>query len=448
MSFYRKYRPSVLSEIDNESVRAQLVSLLSKKKQDLPHAYLFTGPKGSGKTTAARLVAKIFNCVSPDKSGSPCGKCDACRQIAEARHLDVLELDAASNRGIDEIRVLRDTIALTPSSSEYKIYIIDEVHMLTTEAFNALLKTLEEPPLHAVFVLATTDVHKVPATIISRCIHVSFGRADQKALLNALKRIVKDEKISIDDEALALIADSADGSYRDAVKLLEQVSFHKGKITIRVVRDLLVISEEQVLNAFIAALAKKDQKGALGIVEELVKNGHDIKTFLVDLLHRLESILVRSVMGKPVEILSEHNVRELIPRFTRAYSELRISPIPQLPLELAVVEFCEQSLVAKSTEEKKAPVASSPSVGILSLDQLAQHWPDFIAATKPFNHSVAGFLRSARPKTVKNGIVTIEAFYKFHQEKLSETKVTELLETTLKKLFGEKVKVEVVLGKK
>ncbi|MEK7065675.1 MAG: DNA polymerase III subunit gamma/tau, partial [Patescibacteria group bacterium] len=192
MAFYRKYRPAVLSEVDNESVRAQLTSFLSKKKQDLPHAYLFTGPKGAGKTTAARLVAKIFNCEKPDKSGEPCGKCDACHLIAEARHLDVLELDAASNRGIDEIRALRDTIALAPSSAPYKIYIIDEVHMLTTEAFNALLKTLEEPPLHAVFVLATTDVHKVPATIISRCSHVSFARADPKALLNALRRIVKD----------------------------------------------------------------------------------------------------------------------------------------------------------------------------------------------------------------------------------------------------------------
>ena len=445
MAFYRKYRPAVLSEVDNESVRAQLTSFLSKKKQDLPHAYLFNGPKGSGKTTGARLVAKIFNCEKPNKSGDPCGKCDACRQIAEARHLDVLELDAASNRGIDEIRALRDTIALAPSSAPYKIYIIDEVHMLTTEAFNALLKTLEEPPLHAVFVLATTDVHKVPATIISRCIHVSFARADPKALLNALRRIVKDEKISIDDEALALIAANADGAYRDAVKLLEQVSFHKGKITQSIVRDLLAVSEEHVLNTFIAALAKKDRKEALGVIEELVKNGRDIKTFLVDTLHRLESILVGSVMGKPTDVLNEQNVRELIPRLTRAYSELRISPIPQLPLELAVVEFCENPT---NHPPELTATTSSPSLGMLSLEQLTEHWPDFITATKPFNHSVAGFLRSARPKAVKNGIVTIEAFYQFHQEKLAETKVTVLLETTLKKLFGEKVKVEVVLGKK
>mgnify|MGYP001572834646 FL=1 len=205
------------------------------------------------------------------------------------------------------------------------------------------------------------------------------------------------------------------------------------------------MSEEHVLNTFIAALAKKDRKEALGVIEELVKNGRDIKTFLVDTLHRLESILVGSVMGKPTDVLSEQNVRELIPRLTRAYSELRISPIPQLPLELAVVEFCENP--TNHLPELTA-TTSSPSLGMLSLEQLTEHWPDFITATKPFNHSVAGFLRSARPKSVKNGIVTIEAFYPFHQEKLAETKVTELLETTLKKLFGEKVKVEVVLGKK
>ena len=439
MSFYRKYRPAVLSEIDNDMVRQQLTSFLSKDKKDLPHAYLFTGPKGAGKTTAARLVAKIFNCEKPDKSGSPCGTCEACKMIAQARHLDVLELDAASNRGIDEIRALRDTIALTPSFAPYKIYIIDEVHMLTTEAFNALLKTLEEPPPHAVFVLATTDVQKIPATIISRCIHVSFSRADQKALLTALKRIVKDEKISIDDDALALIADNSDGAYRDAVKFLEQVSFHKGKITQSIVRDLFSVSEEKTISGFLVALGTRDRKEALGIIAELVKNGRDIKTFLVDTLHILESILVGSVMGKPTDVLSEQDVRELIPRLTRAYADLRISPIPQLPLELAVVEFCG--------EQESAPVPVSRD-GSLSLEQLTEHWQDFIAAANPFNHSVAGFLRSARPKAVKNGIVTIEAFYPFHQEKLAEVKVTQLLETVLKKLFGEKVKVEIVLGKK
>lgn len=446
MAFYRKYRPSIISEIDNESVRVQLTSFLSKKKQDLPHAYLFTGPKGSGKTTAARLVAKIFNCEKPNKSGDPCGKCDACRLIAEARHLDVLELDAASNRGIDEIRALRDTIALAPSSAPYKVYIIDEVHMLTAEAFNALLKTLEEPPLHAVFVLATTDVHKVPATIISRCIHVSFGRADQKALLNALKRIVKDEKISIDDEALALIADSADGAYRDAVKLLEQVSFHKGKISTKTVESLLSLSTEKIVAEFLSALMRKERIDSLRFVEEIVSKGIDTKQFIVQCLNNLERRLILEAKGEysvPGQMLL---VKEAIRKLSQAYAELRISPIPQLPLELAVVEFCGE---VHDTPEVKDVHTSGVSDGTsLTIEQLTQHWPDFIAATKPLNHSVAGFLRSARPKAVKNGIVTIEAFYKFHQEKLSETKVVELLETTLKKLFGEKVKVEVVLGKK
>lgn len=438
MAFYTKYRPQVFADIDNLYVQGELFQLLNKPKKELPHAFLFTGPKGAGKTTAARLVAKFLNCIKPTKKG-PCGKCEQCASIANGTNLDVLEMDAASNRGIDEIRQLKEGISLTPLRGEYKIYIVDEVHMLTTEAFNALLKTLEEPPPHAVFVLATTEIHKIPSTIKSRCIGIEFKRAGKKELMHALTRIVSEEKIKIDSEALELIANNADGSFRDAVKNLEQVSFHKGKITSDVIRDLLAVSEEQTLTKFLLALGKKDRKAALALIGDLVRNGRDIKTFLVDILRTLEVMLVDSAMGKPIDLLREGDVRDLIQRFTNAYGQLRISPIPELPLELAVVEFCGEKAVLPD---------SVSSGGSLTLEQLTGHWPDFIAAIKPFNHSIAGVLRSARPKAVKNGIVTIEAFYKFHQEKLSEPKVTELLVSLFKKLFGEKLNVEVVLGKK
>lgn len=434
MSFYRKYRPQVFEEIDNIAIREKLLSLLTKDKKDLPHAFLFSGPKGAGKTTSARLIAKLFNCDTPLKSGAPCGKCDNCKAIADGRFLDVLELDAASNRGIDEIRQLRDTIALTPSAGKYKVYIIDEVHMLTTEAFNALLKTLEEPPVHAIFILATTDPQKVPATIKSRCVHYVFGRAKPDELDSALKRIMKEEKISIEADGLEVIRDLSDGAFRDAIKFLEQLSFHKGKVTGEVARKILAASEEKVVDSFLSALKEKDVKKSLIILEKFINDGGDVKAFLIDVLSALQEKLVAS---------GQADDADLIRRFTAAYGELRISPIPRLPVELAVVEYC-----GVGAGDNKQEANNTTSAGLLTLEKLTDHWSDFIAAVKPFNNSIAGVLRSARPKSVENNIVEIEAFYSFHKEKLSESKTCGILEDVLKKLFGEKVKVEVALGKK
>jgi DNA polymerase-3 subunit gamma/tau len=440
MSFYRIYRPQVIEDIDNVAVRGQLLSLLTKDKKQLPHAFLFTGSRGAGKTTAARLIAKLFDCTKPTKSG-PCGKCLQCVSISEGRNLDVLEIDAASNRGIDEIRQLRDAINLSPSSAQFKVYIIDEVHMLTNEAFNALLKTLEEPPAHAVFVLATTDPQKVPATIKSRCVPISFHKASPEELQTALKRIVSAEKISFDADALSLLAGSVDGSFRDAVKLLEQVSFHKGKITADVVRSLTMLTDDSILGTFFEYLTKRNVKEALAVISGLVSDGKDVKLFLTDCLRRLEKELVA---GSP-------NAKELIRRFTEAYGLMKISPIPELPLEVAIVEYCGETKIQEEKIDKIDKIEKreeTPSLGLLTLEKLTEHWPDFIAELKPFNHSVAGVMRSARPKSVDHGIVTIEAFYQFHKDKLSESKTIDTLTAVLKKLFGEKVKVQIVLGKK
>ena len=484
MSFYRIYRPQVFEEIDNIDVREKLLSLLTKSVSELPHAFLFSGPKGTGKTTAARLIAKLFNCEKLSKTKGPCGECTSCVSIAEGNNIDVLEIDAASNRGIDDIRALRDAIALTPMSGKFKVYVIDEVHMLTTEAFNALLKTLEEPPAHAVFILATTDPQKVPATIQSRCVPISFAKASSEELIHALKRIVQKEKMHIDDKALVLVADQADGSFRDAVKALEHLSFEKGTISEDVVRTVLTVSDERSINNFLAALEKKDVEKLLGIIDDLGKNGRDMKSFLVTVLQRLEKLLVQSAYHKETGNWTLILLKEAIDCFTKAFSNFRLSPIQQLPIELAIVEYCEdenqnvsinhrhlelgsassfipsrsQTQAPKPASTKKSEqvrddtkperVNTAPSLGLLTLEKLAEHWKDFIEAMKPYNHSVAGVLHSSRPKMVEGGIVTIEAFYPFHQEKLSEIKTREMLGGVLKKLFGEKVKVEVVLGKK
>lgn len=454
MSFYRIYRPQIIEDIDNASVRENIELLLTKPKDQLPHAYLFSGPKGTGKTSTARIIAKLFNCTKPDKQKGPCGKCDECQAISEGRELDVIEMDAASNRGIDEIRSLRDSIALAPSSGGYKIFIIDEVHMLTTEAFNALLKTLEEPPVHAVFVLATTDPQKIPATILSRCLHINFARAKNEDLTRALKRIVKTEKIEIDEKALTSIVANADGSFRDAVKMLEQVSFHEGMISQEVAEEMLALSRSSRRDAFLEHLRSKALKDTLGDIREMSESGVDVKAFLIDSLRTLETQLVEGVQVKNPDREQTAELRNIISRLTQAFTELRSSPIPELPLELAVVEYCsdESTLVtnAQAPSTPPTPVIEKPteSLGLLTLEKLNEHWHDIIDELKPYNHSVAAVCRSARPKEVNNGIVVIEAFYKFHQEKLSEVKTRELIGTVLKKLFGEKVRVEVVLGKK
>src|SRR3990167_6431951 len=252
MVFYRKYRPQTIEELDSKAVRDALTAVLSGK--NISHAFLFTGPKGLGKTSTARIVAKAVNCerlvnqrlassskekklnadgYTLDASVEPCNKCYQCTSITNGTNVDVLEIDGASNRGIDEIRDLREKVRLSPAGAFKKVYIIDEVHMLTTEAFNALLKTLEEPPEHVIFILCTTEPHKVPQTIASRCFHMAFKKATANELVRAFLRIAKKEKISVDKEALFKISEFSDGSFRDGVKILEEIYSEVGnkKIT-------------------------------------------------------------------------------------------------------------------------------------------------------------------------------------------------------------------------
>lgn len=287
-ALYRKYRPKSFSQVIDQ-VQAKLVLQNAILTDRVSHAYIFSGPRGSGKTTLARILAKSLNC--PNRKGfEPCCNCDSCLSIDRGNHTDVLELDAASNRGIDEIRRIRDAVVFKPMMGQYKVYIIDEFHMLTKEAFNALLKTLEEPPERVVFVLATTNLEKVPATIVSRCQLIEFRSFKDSDILQQLKHVASSEKINADEEALRLIAKRASGGMRDALTLLEQISDYMlgGKITVEGVELALGLAPAKIVDQYLQALLNGNTKTAGELVDRVYQDGFDIEQFIQASLEKLE----------------------------------------------------------------------------------------------------------------------------------------------------------------
>ncbi|MCX6725760.1 MAG: DNA polymerase III subunit gamma/tau [Candidatus Shapirobacteria bacterium] len=287
-TFYLKYRPQKVSDLDLTDVRENLQKIL--KSQKVPHAFLFSGPKGTGKTSAARIIAKTINCPHKKENDEPCNKCDICQEITSGSAMDLIEIDAASNRGIDDIRSLREKIKLSPARCQYKVYIIDEVHMLTTEAFNALLKTLEEPPAHAVFILCTTEAHKLPKTIISRCLQIKFRKSKPEELVHSLERVVKGEKLNLEKGVLESIAKEADGSFRDGQKILDQLATGQEKISLIESEKLLGQIEELKPEKLLVFIAQKEAKKALLEIDRIVNFGADLDVYLQNLLEKLRLI--------------------------------------------------------------------------------------------------------------------------------------------------------------
>jgi DNA polymerase-3 subunit gamma/tau len=387
MVFYRKYRPQKIDDLDSASVRETLHAVLQR---NIPHAFLFTGPKGLGKTSTARIVAKVVNCerigdrvqgtdekkkklnpqpytLNPDIE--PCNKCDQCVSITNGTNVDILEIDAASNRGIDEIRELKEKIRLAPVAAKRKVYIIDEVHMLTTEAFNALLKTLEEPPEHAMFILCTTEAHKVPETIVSRCFQIMFRPATEEELVRSFKRIVEGEKLEINDEALKYIANLAERGFRDGVKILEELVSLSGneKITIELIEAKYHISTAQLyINRIENVFVTRDTKEGLEIIKKMVEQGFQLKDFVAKLMESLHGLLMYE-LGIGVEEeknvgLSINEIKTLMELFSNAYTEMKTAVIPQLPLELAVIEWCED--LQHSTQAQNYAKQNSAGAGL------------------------------------------------------------------------------------
>lgn len=363
MAIYRKYRPSSFEELLGQEIIVKILKEAAGQDR-LSHAYLFSGPRGTGKTTTARLIAKIANCEGRKNDtkfrseGEPCNKCTACTSIDAGRSLDIYEIDAASNRGIDEIRNLKENIRLAPSSLPYKVFIIDEAHMLTKEAFNALLKTLEEPPSYAIFVLATTEIEKIPLTISSRTQQFQFRRVSLKQISEKLWKIAKEEKVKVTNEALELIASAAEGSFRDAESFFDQlISFHDAEIKLEDVEKMIGKIGFDKLSSLADSVLRGDKENTLQKLNNIEQAGYDIARFAKDLIQYFRRVAVLKFdpeMSKLLEreFIPEHlgkiNLHaqiffpqhlEFLKSLITAYGQMRYSQFPIIPLEVAIIEF-------------------------------------------------------------------------------------------------------------
>ncbi|MBI4086221.1 MAG: DNA polymerase III subunit gamma/tau [Candidatus Liptonbacteria bacterium] len=365
LALYRKYRPKLLGDLLGQETNVEILKNAARQNR-LGHAYLFYGPRGNGKTTAARLIAKLLNCEKRHTDskfaqlGEPCNECLSCREIDSNSSFDVIEIDAASNRGIDEIRNIKDSIKSAPVGGRYKVYIIDEVHMLTGPAFNALLKTLEEPPSHAVIVLATTEYEKLPATITSRVQRFLFKKQPKTKIMEKLAAIAKAEKIDIEPSALELIAAAGEGSFRDSESLLDQIASFGSKIDLKTAERLTGRTGFKKVEEFAELLLKNDLNASLEYISVINEEGLNLVQFVKDLIHHLRKVL--SLKLNPglekiftLELTAEEIIRlkklavhgdtakniKLLKSLIRAYSEMRYSPFLSVPLEIALIENSE-----------------------------------------------------------------------------------------------------------
>ena len=421
-ALYRKWRPRVFGDVKGQD---HIVTTLQNqiRSERIGHAYLFCGTRGTGKTSVAKIFAKAVNCEHPE-DGSPCGECPSCQQIQAGTSLNVVEIDAASNNGVDNIREIRDQVQYPPTEGKYRVYIIDEVHMLSTGAFNALLKTLEEPPSYVIFILATTEVHKIPITVLSRCQRYDFRRITVDTIADRLKELTDAEGMAVEDRALRYVAKAGDGSMRDALSLLDQcAAFHYGEtLTYENVLDVLGAVDNRVFRELFGALRNGQTKDCILRLEEMVIQGRELSQFVADFIWFLRNLLILKTADEAEELLdmSEDNLKQLredaaladenvLMRYIRVFSEvlnqIRFAAQKRVLVELAFIRLTkpemEQSMDAvlerleRLERQMEEGIPAAPWPGNMAGDGSQPALPQAVQPQAPSLES-----REAEPRTV------------------------------------------------
>lgn len=474
----RKWRPNSFSELLGQNHVSQTL-LNALKSQRLPHALLFTGPRGTGKTSSARILAKALRCTQA-KDFSPCNLCGDCTDISAGRSIDVIEIDGASNNGVDAVRELRDNIGYMPSSGQYKLYIIDEVHMLSSSAFNALLKTLEEPPPHVIFILATTEAHKIPNTILSRCQRFDFRRISTRTISERLEHICQSDNVSVDKEALWLIARQADGSLRDSQSILDQViTFCEGAITTKKVSEILGLTDRQLLMDTLSALINRSSLKIIEVIEHIYQAGYDPKVFSQDLLEELRHLLmvklcpqdkIPLVVDLPLseidvlkqlsQQLSEEDVHLLFDMALKGGHDIPRSQDPKVVLEMLLLRMTSAPRIRNltelfSTKNSTPPITVKATENRPTLEKplgtKAQNkhekWADLVERVKKVNRIIGAqlehtYLIDISGKQISIGLPTK---MKFLYEQLTHKDFQKKFQNYIATFWGQNYKLDVQL---
>lgn len=483
---YRKYRSKDFSEIYGQD-RIKKVLIQALKDNRVAHAYLFTGPRGTGKTTTARVLAKALNCTNR-KDSNPCNKCNNCVAINNSSFMDLIEIDAASNRGIDEIRELKEKVGFLPVQGTYKVYIIDEVHMLTSEAFNALLKTLEEPPPNVVFILATTEVHKLPQTIISRTQRFDFKLATKQQLTEKLTHILRKEGVKFEKEAIDMVISSSGGSFRDSETILEKVLSSTGfekdkKIDIEDVTTVLGFADMKLVNDVIESTYHGDVNKAFEIIATSLNEGIDTNQFVKQLLLQARNELTKTISGGTAKY-SNRFLFTFIKNVSETLDKMRLSILPSLTLEMAILNIVEisgnntgfftekistssstkvmvennekNSKISKETKVEKdtkdddeiiEKIEVATSSELLSSDKIFSQWGKLVTKAKDNNPHLAALLVNVVVKEVDGDIIRVEVPFGFHQKQLENNRVRNVLSGMMIEVFGSNLNMEIVVNK-
>ena len=420
VALYRRWRPESFADLVGQEHISRTLSRAVMSGQT-SHAYLFTGPRGTGKTSTAKILARALNCAE-GPTLTPCGVCDSCRSISDGSSMDVFEIDAASNRGIDEIRDLRESVKFAPTEGHYKIYIIDEVHMLTTEAFNALLKTLEEPPERVIFILATTEPHKVPATIQSRCQRYDFHRITVTEIRDRLIYVCKESDIAAEEDALGIIAAQADGGMRDALSILDQcMALAEGTLTAERVQEALGLVGRAWIRRMAGEIAARDAAALIAQLSELLQSGRELKQVLAELAQYFRRLMIAGVGGavSAAELcagdaeelrmdaaqFTQEEIMSILRRLNETMQELRTSPQPRIAVETLLIGLCHTEGTAPSGESTAPPTGGADAARIARLEAQVEELAARLAAGgTPVSASASATASAApspRPRAAK-----------------------------------------------